>query len=355
MTRKRSDPAELSPDDAADRYLRRRRPDSTSSSLEGWKYRLKLFWEWCDEVGIEQVGDLQPYDIDEYYEHRSLDIEPITLEGEMWTLKGFLEFLEDVDAVDDGLSDAVRIPDLDQDDRSSDIKLHSDAALDLIEFFRNNEAVYGNRYHTFLELLWFTGARQGGIRGLDLRDIELDNATINFRHRPGSDTPLKNKRRGERPVAISDEVVDVLRRYIRHHRYDKTDEHGREPLFSTTQGRVAPQTLRTWSYAATLPCQHSPCPHGRDRDTCEWAQDYHKTSQCPSSRSPHQIRTGAITYMLNRGWPPEDVAARVNASVDTIEQHYDKADLDERRVRQRDRMERRRRPLVDELEEDSQQ
>jgi len=54
--------------------------------------------------------------------------------------------------------------------------------------------------------------------------------------------------------------------------------------------------------------------------------------------------------MLNRGWPPEDVAERVNASVKTIENHYDKADLDERRRRLRDRMEQRRRPLLDELE-----
>ena len=55
--------------------------------------------------------------------------------------------------------------------------------------------------------------------------------------------------------------------------------------------------------------------------------------------------------MLNLGWPPEDVAERVNATVKTIEQHYDKADPDERRRRLRDRMENRRRPLVNSLED----
>jgi hypothetical protein len=44
------------------------------------------------------------------------------------------------------------------------------------------------------------------------------------------------------------------------------------------------------------------------------------------------------------------VAERVNSTVKTIENHYDKADLDERRARLRDRMERRRRPLVDQLQ-----
>jgi hypothetical protein len=53
--------------------------------------------------------------------------------------------------------------------------------------------------------------------------------------------------------------------------------------------------------------------------------------------------------MLNNGWPPEDVAERVNASVKTIEQHYDKADPEQRRQRLRDRMEDRRRPLLDDL------
>ena len=94
---------------------------------------------------------------------------------------------------------------------------------------------------------------------------------------------------------------------------------------------------------------HSPCPHGRKRETCQFTS-YGQASKCPSSRSPHRIRTGAITWFLNRGWPPEDVAERVNASVDTIEQHYDKADPDERRRRLRERMEDRRRKLVDQLQ-----
>lgn len=73
-------------------------------------------------------------------------------------------------------------------------------------------------------------------------------------------------------------------------------------------------------------------------------------SKCPSSRPPHDIRTGSITWMLNLGWPPEDIAERVNADIETIEQHYDKANLDERRRRQRDRMEKRRRSLVNGVE-----
>jgi hypothetical protein len=54
--------------------------------------------------------------------------------------------------------------------------------------------------------------------------------------------------------------------------------------------------------------------------------------------------------LLNAGWPPEDVAERVNSAVETIEQHYDKADPEQRRRRMRDRMEERRRSLVENTE-----
>jgi hypothetical protein len=53
--------------------------------------------------------------------------------------------------------------------------------------------------------------------------------------------------------------------------------------------------------------------------------------------------------MLDLGWPIEEIAERVNADPKTIRNHYDKADLDERRRRQRDAM-RDRRHLVDTLE-----
>ncbi|SER74801.1 tyrosine-type recombinase/integrase [Natrinema salaciae] len=347
--RRRPEPEDFTPREAVRRYLRRREPDSTEGSLHGWEYRLKLWIEWCESIGIETVGELRPYDMDEYYEIRASDVAPATLEGEMWTLTQLAEFLEDLGAVEDGLADAVRIPDLDPEDRSNDTKLHTEDAAALLEFYRNSETKYGTRAHAFLELAWFTGARQGGLRALDLRDVELgENPYVDFRHRPDTGTALKNKLGGERPVALTDETAAVLREYLQNDRYDVHDDHGRQPFLASAQGRPNSNTLRVWSYLATLPCNFEPCPHGRERDACQYTE-YGHCSKCPSSRSPHQIRTGSITWFLNRGWPPEDVAERVNASVKTIEQHYDKADPHERRRRLRDRMEERRRPLVNQL------
>lgn len=354
MTRReRVDPADLTPREARDRYLRRRRSDSTEQSIDGWYYRLKLWAEWCEQVGIDLVGDLQRYDLDEYYEFRSADIAPTTLEGEMYTLKKFVEYLESLGAVEDNLSESVQIPDLDSDERSSDSLLRPEAARALLNYYRNSPVDYGTRAHALIELLWMTGARQGGIRSLDKRDFYHHEGGsgyfVSFRHRPSSDTGLKNKMAGERPVALPDPAGESVQHYIADKRHDVRDENGREPLLASTQGRPTPNTVRVWCYLATLPCIHSPCPHGRERETCTFTERDH-ASKCPSSRPPHDLRTGAITWMLNLGWPPEDIAERVNADIDTIEQHYDKADLDERRRRQRDRMERRRRTLVNEEE-----
>jgi hypothetical protein len=102
--------------------------------------------------------------------------------------------------------------------------------------------------------------------------------------------------------------------------------------------------MRAWSYLATEPCLHSPCPHDRERASCEYV-NYTHASKCPSSRSPHQIRRGSITWQLDLGIPPAVVAERVNASTDVIKLHYDAASP-------RERMERRRRPFIDNLDID---
>ncbi|WP_411964524.1 tyrosine-type recombinase/integrase [Haloferax sp. YSMS24] len=344
MTERRRDPGALKPREAASRYLRRRRADSTDASVDSWKYRLRLFVQWAEGIGIETVSQFRGYDLDEYFELRSAAVAPATLEGEMWTLRKFFEYLEQLEAVDDGIAQSVRIPDIDDEDRTDDTQLEAPDAIALLQFYRQSDVHRATRNHVFLELAWYTGARQGGIRALDLRDLFLDENYIEFRHRPETDTPLKNKRNGERPVAIPTEVSEVIREYVDGKRYDVHDEHQRQPLLASMDGRPKTNTIRMWSYLATLPCLHGPCPHGRDSDTCEMTKFAH-ASKCPSSRSPHKIRTGSITWQLDSGLPPEIVAERVNAGIDVIKKHYDAATAFER-------MERRRRQYIDHLEID---
>jgi site-specific recombinase XerD len=344
MSGDRRDPSQLSVRDAVQRYLRRRQSDAAERSVSTWKYHLKLFAEWVEGIDIHQVGDLQPMDVDEYYEIRAGRLAPSTLESEMYTLRGFIEYLEQLSAVEDGLSDAVRIPDLDDDERSDETRLEESAGRALLEQYRSNDVRRACREHAFLEIAWTTGARMGGIRALDLRDVDLEENYLEFKHRPDTGTPLKNKRDGERPVAITGATAAVLDDYIEGDRLHVDDEHGRQPLLTTREGRPSRNTLRNWSYLATEPCLYQDCPHEKERESCDWVE-FHHASKCPSSRSPHQVRTGSITWQLNIGMPPEVVAQRVNATLAVIEQHYDQESPLER-------MERRRRQFITEIESD---
>lgn len=345
--RRRPDPEALSPRAAVERYLRRRRSDAADSSVYAWRYRLKLFVEWCESLDIQAVGELTRLDLDEYYEFRSATIQPATLRGEMSTLRMFVEFLEQIGAVHD-LSDGVRVPDVDKEDLVDETRLDAEQAIPLLRYYRSDPGAFGTRQHVFLELAWVIGPRQGGIRALDVRDVHVEESFVEFRHRPETGTPLKNKRMGERPAAIPPRTAAAIGRYLRQHRNDVHDEHGRAPLLAS-RGRPGPNTVRVWSYLATEPCLFGPCPHGRERETCEYTT-YDHASKCPSSRSPHQIRTGSITWQLNLGIPEPVVAERVNASVETIRRHYDQAVPRERRRRQREEMERTRRQWIEPLD-----
>lgn len=338
--RRRPEPGEMTPREAKARYLRRRRNDATESTVKAFHGRLKLFVEWCESVGITRVSDFQPYDLNEYYDIRSGDVEPSTVEGEMYTLKGFCEFLEQIGAVD-GLAEKVPIPDVPDEARSSDVKLGTREAMALLKHYRSNDRDYGSRQHALLELAWFTGARQGGLRALNVRDVSLDGNYVELRHRPGTGTGLKNNQHGERVVGIPAETADVVAEYIGSYRYEVHDDYGRQPLLSSARGRPTGNTFRVWSYLATLACTRGECPHGKGEPSCEWTQRNH-ASKCPSSRAPHHIRTGSITWQLNAGIPIEVVSARVNADPEVIEDHYDKPSKSELWRRRRKQMEQRR-------------
>ena len=335
-------PNELTPREAWHRYLDGRRTEITDETASTYHYRLKLFVEWCEENEVETVSELTGWILDQYESARSGEgVAATTLHNEMETLQSFAEYLERIEAVDDGLADRVNIPDIPSDERSRETKLEADRALALIRHYRTS-AQAGSRNHALLEVAWHTGARLGGIRALDLRDFDAGEQTLEFVHRPETDTPLKNKRKGERIVGIRNGVATALKRYIQSERWDKHDDHGRQPLFSSLQGRASTNTMRAWMYTATFPCNRGPCPHGHEPETCEFRSHTH-ASKCPSSRAPHHVRTGSITWHQDRGVPREVTSERVNASQNVIDRYYDKAT-------KRERMELRRRPHLEKLE-----
>lgn len=321
---------DLSPEEAQERFLSRRKQRQSEATVRTYTHRLDHFVEWCDAEGIESMAEIGGWEIDEYRYHReSEDISPTTVKGAMSSLKQLLEFCEKIEVIDEGTADRVEIPKLTKDEETNDEQLHADRATELLRFYRNSVKWEGHVRHAFLEVTWHTGCRMGGLRALDLDDYDADRGALHFQHRPDSGTGLKNKAEGERIVSINDYVVDALDLYIARERPHKRDEFGREPLFATRQGRASGASIRSWSYLGTQPCLHQECPHGRQRHSCEWTERNH-ASKCPSSRPPHAIRTGSITWQLNAtNGDIEYVARRVNANPNTIRRYYDKATPEE--------------------------
>ncbi|WP_435125312.1 tyrosine-type recombinase/integrase [Halobaculum sp. D14] len=336
------DPSDLTVHRATELFLESKSVDVTEKTVKDYRDRLRWFVNWCEENGIKTVGDLSGMAIDRARAARANEgVAPTTLKGMMVAINQLVDYLVGIGAVDEQLVESVDIPSLDTAEETSDTLLDEQTATNLLEFYRDSPGDYADAHHTFLELSWNTGARMGGLLALDLQDYDVINddgavsgGVLRFRHRPESETPLKNKTKGERVVRISKEVAEVLQYYIARDRSDKRDDHGREPLLCGHQGRPSESTLRAWSYLATQPCAYMACPHGEQRETCQFRKRNH-ASKCPSSRSPHQIRSGSITWQLNRGIPLEHVAERVNASPEVIARFYDKA-ADERKMRRRE-------------------
>lgn len=317
-------PADLSPSDAVEWYLDHRRASSSDQTMQSYQYRLQQFVEWCDDQDIDRVGDLNGFTLERFFRHRRSELAAVSLKGQMSSLRMFIRYLERIEAVDEGLAEKIDVPTISRDQETSDVMLEAADAKQLIGYYRNSAAERATPRHVVLEIFWNTGCRLGGLRGLDLADYHSDEQYLSFQHRPEEGTPLKNDLEGQRTVAISEAVANVLDHYIARERFDRRDEFGREPLLSGRQGRPSPTSIRAWSYLSTQPCVHMRCPHGYEKRTCDF-RERGAASKCPSSRSPHHIRTGSITWHLDRGIPLEVVAERVNAAPETIKQHYDKA------------------------------
>ncbi|WP_144798981.1 tyrosine-type recombinase/integrase [Halorubrum depositum] len=311
----------IEPQTAVQMYLQEKGRECTEWTVYSHDSRLSHFIEWCDSEGIQNLNDLTGRDLHRYKLWRGEDINKVTLKTQMDTLRVFIRFCERIDAVTEDLSESVLSPNITKEENSKDEMLDKEVAEKILSYVDKYD--YATNKHVTLILMWRTGMRVGAIHALDVDDYDSEGQYIHPRHRPETGTGLKNKQAGERYISLSSETCAVLNDYIEDQRHNVTDDSGRAPLIATAHGRPHTTTLRKWTYIYTQPCSiGADCPHGRDPETCE-ANNYDKPYQCPSSRSPHAVRRGAITSWLQNDTPPRAVSDRVNSSEEVIEQHYD--------------------------------
>ncbi|WP_248515052.1 tyrosine-type recombinase/integrase [Salinarchaeum laminariae] len=340
----------IEPAEAVEMWLDHQRSTRADSTIQTYSYRLSPFVEWCEQEEIDDLNQLGSRDVFRYESHRRAeDLTITTLNNQIGTLKLFLGFCERINAVEEGFPQKIEVPTPDDfSEMVSQEKLPASRAEEIREQLQRFSRA--SRRQAMFELLWHTGCRIGGLRALDLADLyfqeddlerlrhrdDVDEEVLEvvelpfvfFQHRPDTDgTRLKNALESERPVGVTREVADRIQEYVTINRVP-AKEHGRRPLFTTQKGdsaRVSKSSIRREVYIMTQPCRFGDCPHDRDPERCE-ATEHGLEARCPSSRSPHPIRSGVITYLRDQGWPPEAVGERVDATPETIRLHYDLPD-----------------------------
>lgn len=316
----------IAPDEALRLYVDHRRREVSDATLRSHESRLGHFIRWCnEEKEIDNLNDLTGRTLHEFRLWRrnfNGGIKPVTEKTQMDTLRVFIRFLETIDAAQSGLSEKVLSPDLEAKENVRDVMLDRDHAEAILDYLSKFE--YASRAHLVLTLQWHTMMRRGAVRAPDLQDYHSEDQSLEIRHRPETGTPIKNQEDGERMVALSPNVCDLLDDWVAHHRPDVTDEYGREPLVATPTGRIHKTTPTSIVYNWTRPCRiGAPCPLNRDPDECE-AASYEGASKCPESVSSHAVRRGAITHHLQSDVPVEVVSARANVGPKVLEKHYDR-------------------------------
>ena len=333
----------ITPEEAVRLHLDAMRDNSAEWTRTSHKSHLRAFVEWCrEEAGIDNMNELSGRDLYHfrvwrreggYSKGQDDEIAPKTIHSVLTTVRSFLKFCGEIEAVHEDLYLKVPLPSLSPGQEVSDSTMVPERIPPILEYLSRYE--YASRDHVVFLLLWHTGARLGGIRSLDVGDCDLDGRapSLEFVHRPETRTPLKNDEGSERVNRISDRVAQAIQDYIDGPRKRVTDEHGRYPLVSTAQGRVAPSTLRNIVYKWTIPCKiGEECPHDEEPSTCEWTS-YNTACKCPSSRSPHDIRKARVTKYRNDGIARGIVSDRLDASTGILDKHYDRASKREKAER----------------------
>lgn len=305
----------IDPETARELYLDHRETHISAATLQNHRYRTDPFVRWCEEVGIDNLNDLSGRKLHEYRLWRKDDgaLKATTISAQMSTLRVFLKWAATIDAVPSTLYEKVLVPRVDPEDEHRSEMLEAETAEKLLDYLSTFH--FASINHVLIGLLWETGIRMGSAIAIDVEDIGFDNEAISIVHRPDQGTPLKNGRKGERPVAIRSELAQLLGAYVDNIRNDVSDEFGRVPLLATSKGRMTTATLRRVVYRTTAPCFRG--------EHCEGCSG-EAQRKCGNAVSPHAIRRRSITYHLSNDVPVEIVGDRMNVSRKVLDKHYDR-------------------------------
>jgi len=324
MHRTTIDPVDIS--EAIELYLTHRQQELSQNTLRSHRYRLSHLRRWANENGLTTTDDLTGKKLMQYrtWRQQDGDLNTVTLHTQMTTVRVWVKFLESIDAVANNLHESVDVPRMDGTVRRETV-LPVEQAEAIDDYLSNYQ--YASTDHILWTILYGVGVRLGGAHSVDVDDIDFSEGRVWFRHRPDEGTTLKNGTEGERPVTLSERLIQVLDDYVSEVRSDVTDDHGRRPLLTTASGRPSKSTLRRWIYRWTQPCQIGlDCPHDTTEAACDVAGYTDSPSGCPSVVSPHAIRRRVIIDYRKDEIPDKYISDRCNVSQQIMDNVYDVRD-----------------------------
>ncbi|MEE6210377.1 tyrosine-type recombinase/integrase [Salarchaeum sp. III] len=330
----------ITPREALELYIEDIDGDLSPNSVRAKRYQLSKFAEWCegedtDKPRVENLNEITGRDFTRFKNWRGEDISKVTLRTNLSALRSFMRFCVTVDAVDPVIPEKLNVPDLDHGENHNEDHMSGEEAEGIREYLSTFE--YASMDHVLFVLQWTTGLRMGGLHSLDVGDFDRENGAFDVVHRPDQGTRLKNREDGERVVTLDATVTEVVADYVDVQRVAVEDDYGREPLFSSKYGRMSKQNLNKRVYRFTTPCYtNHGCPADKDPLECEHTGSYDNYVQCPHNQRPHAIRAGSITYWLRNDAPKKAVGDRVNASMKTLDRHYDERSEEEKAEQRRE-------------------
>jgi len=320
----------ISPTETREMYLNERREDASYATRQKISETTSLFVDWAETEGIENMNVIRGRELRRFKNWCKTESDNgiVSLNGIMAATRRFMVYCASIEAVGSDVPDKTPVPNVPDDEDVCYDKPTDEEVSNAIRYLRKQEPT--SRRRVEYELVEEIGIRMGAARSIDTEDLKLEERVIELNHRPEKShpdergTPLKNGSDGERHVNISSDLADLIQDYLDNpDRHEVEDKFGREPLFTTSEGRVSPSTFRRDLYKLTRPCVYSgECPHDRDKDDCE-AVNNDQASECPSSHSAHPLRRFSIESQINQGVPKETLVDRVDVSLPVLNKHYD--------------------------------
>jgi site-specific recombinase XerC len=330
----------ITPEEALELYCEDIDGELSPNSVRAKRYQLGKFVDWCegadtDEPRVRDLNEITGRDFTRFKNWRSEDINKVTLRTNLSALRSFMRFCVSIDAVSHAIPEKINVPNLDSGENHNDEHIDESEARAILDYL--NQFKYASMDHVLFKLQWTTAMRMSGLHSLDVGDFDAKDGTLSVTHRPDQGTRLKNCEDGERVVTLDAETAGVVSDYIEYQRVDVDDDYGRRPLFSSEYGRMSKQNLNKRIYRVTAPCYTSRgCPADREPLECEHTGSYDNYVTCPYNTRPHAIRGGSITYWLRNDVPKKAVGDRVNASMKTLDRHYDERSEEEKAEQRRD-------------------